>query len=109
MGQPRDEDIRAAVEEIVSIARAERPDLVLHAGDLFDGPRPAYPDLRWAVDALRELAAVAPTIVICGNHDAPALFGLLDRLLGPDSRLRFVGRALPPELGGVIELPGPRD
>ena len=109
MGQSRQEDIRAAVEQVVGIARAERPDLVVHAGDVFDGLRPAYEDLRWGVEALRELAAVAPTIVICGNHDAPALFGLLDRLLGPDPRLRFVARALPPEMGGVIELPGPRD
>ncbi len=109
MGHPRDEDIRAAIEEVVGFARAERPDLVIHAGDLFDGLRPGYDDLRWGVDALRELAAVAPTIVICGNHDAPALFDLLDRLLGPASRLRFVPRALPPETGGVIELPGPRD
>src|SRR5205807_333802 len=109
MGVSREEDIRAAVEEVVAIAREERPDLVIHAGDVFDGLRPAYPDLRWGVDALRELAAVAPTIVLAGNHDAPALFGLLDRLLGPDSRLRFVPRALPPDMGGVIELPGPRD
>jgi exonuclease SbcD len=109
MGCPRDEDIRAAIEEIAAIARAERPDLVIHAGDVFDALRPSYPDLQWGVDALRELAAVAPTIVLCGNHDAPALFSLLDRLLGPDSRLRFVPRALPPDQGGVIELPGPRD
>jgi DNA repair protein SbcD/Mre11 len=109
MGHPRDEDVRAAVEEIVGIARAERPDLVVHAGDVFDGLRPAYEDLRWGVDALRELAAVAPTVVLCGNHDAPALFALLDRLLGPESRLRFVPRAQPPGAGGLIELPGPRD
>lgn len=109
IGHPRGEDIRAAIEEVVDIARAERPDLVVHAGDLFDGLRPGYDDLRWGVDALRELAAVAPTIVIAGNHDAPALFSLLDRLLGAGSRLRFVDRARPPEAGGVIELPGPRD
>ena len=109
MGESRDQDIRAAIEEVVAIARAERPDLVLHAGDVFDGLRPGYDDLRWGVDALRELAAVAPTVVVSGNHDAPALFGLLDRLLGPDSRLRFVDRARPPDAGGLIELPGPRD
>ncbi|HKF75449.1 MAG TPA: exonuclease SbcCD subunit D [Candidatus Dormibacteraeota bacterium] len=109
MGQPRNEDVRAAVEEVVAMARAERPDLVVHAGDVFDGLRPAYDDLRWGVDALRELASVAPTIVLCGNHDAPALFSLLDRLLGPDSRLRFVAKPLPPDAGGVIEVPGPRD
>lgn len=109
MGHSRSEDIRAAIEEIVGIARTEAPDLVIHAGDVFDGLRPAYDDLRWGVDALRELASIAPTIVLCGNHDAPVLLGLLDRLLGPDSRLRFVPKALPPERGGVIELPGPRE
>ncbi len=109
MGYPRGEDIRAAIEEVVGIARVEQPDVIVHAGDLFDGLRPGYDDLRWGVDALRELAAVAPTVVVCGNHDAPALFGFLDRLLGPASRLRFAARALPPEAGGVIELPGPRD
>jgi exonuclease SbcD len=109
IGHPRDEDIRAAIEEIVGIAREERPDLVLHAGDVFDGLRPGYDDLRWGMDALRELAAVAPTVIIAGNHDAPALFSLLDRLLGPDSRLRFVDRARPPDAGGIIELPGPHD
>src|SRR2546429_560464 len=109
MGCPREEDIRAAIEQIIGIARDERPDLIVHAGDVFDGLRPAYQDLQWGVDALRELAGVAPTVVLCGNHDSPALFTLLDRLLGAGSRLRFVPRALPPELGGVLALPGPRD
>src|SRR5438874_8072980 len=93
MGTSREEDIRAAVGEVIAVARAERPDVIVHAGDVFDGPRPAYPDLRWGVEALRELAGIAPTIVLCGNHDAPALFGLLDNLLGgAASRLRFVPR-----------------
>lgn len=109
MGASREEDIEAAVEQVVGIARAERPDLVIHAGDVFDGLRPSYPDLRWTLDALRELAAIAPTVVLCGNHDSPALFEFLARLLGPESRLTFVPRALPPAMGGVLELPGPGD
>jgi exonuclease SbcD len=109
MGCPRDQDIEAAVAEVIRIAREERPHLIVHAGDVFDSPRPAYPHLRWGVDALRELAGVAPTVVLCGNHDSPALFDLLARLLGPASHLRFVARALRPEMGGVIELPGPGD
>jgi exonuclease SbcD len=104
-----EEDIRSAVEQVVSLARYEKPDLIVHSGDVFDVLRPAYQDLQWGVDALRELAGIAPTVVLCGNHDSPALFTLLDRLLGPDSRLRFVSRALPPEMGGVLELPGPGD
>ena len=104
-----EEDIRSAVEQVVSLARCEKPELIVHSGDVFDVLRPAYQDLQWGVDALRELAGIAPTVVLCGNHDSPALFTLLDRLLGPDSRLRFVSRALPPEMGGVLELPGPGD
>lgn len=109
MNCSREEDIKAAVAEIVEIARYEKPDLVVHSGDVFDALRPAYPDLQWGVDALRELAAVAPTVVLCGNHDSPALFTFLGRLLGPEARLRFVPRALPPEMGGVLELPGRGD
>jgi exonuclease SbcD len=105
----RDEDIRAAAAEVVAIAREVRPDVIVHAGDLFDALRPAYADLQWGVDALRELAEIAPTVVLAGNHDSPALFTLLDRLVGPASRLRFVARALPPALGGVLELPGRGD
>src|SRR5437016_5666976 len=97
MGYTRGEDIRAAIEEIVRIVGTERPDVVTHSGRLFDGLQPSHDDLRWGVEALRELAAIAPTIVLCGNHDSPARFGLLDRLLGPHSHLRFVPRALPPD------------
>jgi exonuclease SbcD len=104
-----EEDIRAAAEQVVSLARYEKPDLIIHSGDVFDVLRPAYQDLQWGVDALRELAAIAPTVVLCGNHDSPALFTLLDRLLGPESQLRFVSRAQPPEMGGVLDLPGARD
>jgi DNA repair protein SbcD/Mre11 len=109
MNRSREEDLRAAAAEIIGVARDAQPDLIVHAGDLFDGLRPAYQDLQWGVDALRELAGIAPTVVLCGNHDSPALFRFLDRLLGPVSRLRFIPRALPPEMGGVLELPGRGD
>jgi DNA repair protein SbcD/Mre11 len=109
MNVSREQDIREAVERIVTIAREERPDLILHAGDLFDALRPGVDDMHWVLDRLRELAAVAPVYVLCGNHDSPALFALFDKLLGPRSRIRFVPRVQPADAGGVVEVPGPGD
>ena len=105
MNQPREEDIRGGVEEIIEIAREEKPDIIVHAGDLFDSIRPSYADMHWALDRLQELASIAPTVVLCGNHDSQALFALFDRLLGTNSRLKFIPKALPPSLGGIIEMP----
>jgi DNA repair protein SbcD/Mre11 len=100
-GEPRASDHDAVLAEILALARAERPDLILHSGDLFDAVRPAYPDLHRGVGALQELAAVAPVVVICGNHDSPALFRLFNRLLGERLPLRFVN----PEATGVLKIP----
>src|SRR5438128_2239480 len=99
-------DHEAALGEIVELAREVRPHLVLHTGDVFDGLRPGYAEMTFAVEALEELAAVAPVVVLAGNHDSPALFRLFDRLQGPDPRIRFVDRVRPPQEGGVLDLPG---
>ena len=107
MGISRDEDIHASVEQVIQIAREEKPDLIVHAGDVFDSFRPGWADLQWATDKLRELADLAPTVVLSGNHDSQALFDLLQKLLGTTSRLRFIAKALPPALGGVLEFQGP--
>ena len=72
----------AAVRAVLEVARAEQPDLILHAGDLFDASRPAYEALELGVQALGRLAEIAPTVVVCGNHDSRALFRVIDRLAG---------------------------
>jgi exonuclease SbcD len=87
-------DHDAVLAEMLAVARENAPDLVLHTGDLFDSPRPAVEDMHRAVAALREFAAVAPVLVIAGNHDSPALFGLFNRLLAPTARLRFMAEPL---------------
>jgi exonuclease SbcD len=99
-------DHEAALAEIVELARETRPHLVLHTGDVFDGFRPGYVEMAFAVEALEELAALAPVVVIAGNHDSPALFRLFDRLQGVDPRIRFVDRVRPSADGGVLDLPG---
>jgi len=96
-------DHEAALAQLVSIAKAEKPDVILHTGDLFDGFRPEYDDLHFALDHLRELAAVAPVMVLAGNHDSPALFRVFRRLLDAgDGRLRFIDKARKPGDGGIV-------
>ncbi len=104
--QSRASDHERVLGEIVELARQAHPDLVVHTGDVFDGVRPADADLHRGIDALRELAAVAPVVVVCGNHDSPALFRLFGKLLGPASRITFVDQARPPEQGGILTFPG---
>src|SRR5256714_14648491 len=98
-------DHETALAEIVDLARDTRPHLVLHTGDVFDGVRPGYAEMAFAVEALEELAALAPGVVISWNHDSPALFRLFDRLQGADPRIRFVDPLRPSADGRVLELP----
>ena len=55
-------DHEAALTEIVELAREARPHLVLHTGDVFDGFRPGYAEMAFAVEALEELAAQKPGV-----------------------------------------------
>ena len=106
-GHSRAEDHDAVLDEIIRVARNTRPHLIIHTGDVFDVFRPAYPELARAINAIQELAAVAPIAVLCGNHDSPALFRLFAQLLGNKSPIRFIDKARRPEDGGILEYPGP--
>lgn len=105
----RAEDHDAVISEMIAYAREHKPDLIVHTGDLFDAVRPAYPEMARGVSALQELAVTAPVVVICGNHDSPALFALFDQLIGSDSRVRFVSRARPASQGGILSFPTAAD
>lgn len=101
---PRADDHDEVIAEILDIARTEKPDLIVHAGDLFDAVRPAYLEMTRGIQALQELAAVAPVVVLCGNHDSPALFRIFEQLLGEESRIRFIDKARRPSDGGVLDF-----
>jgi exonuclease SbcD len=110
----RDDDFDAVLAEITEIAREKQPDLIVHSGDLFDSYRPAAPDLYRCLRVLRDLAKVAPVVVVAGNHDSPALLEALDFAVsefgpppGPDGirRLRFVAHPRLPQNGGILEYP----
>jgi exonuclease SbcD len=60
----------AVLAEVIEIAKAERPDLILIAGDLFDTAAPAPDATKVVTRALTALRATgADVIAIAGNHD----------------------------------------
>jgi exonuclease SbcD len=93
----RRRDHEAIVAEIAAIVRDRSPDLILHTGDLFHSQYPGVDDMRFGIEALLELSALAPMVVVRGNHDSDRLFSVFDSLLGASSRLRFI--ATPANLG----------
>lgn len=103
-GASRASDHDAVIDQMVEEARALGPDLVLHTGDLFDTARPSYDDMQRGVDALERLAALAPVVVVRGNHDSAALLALFSRMLGARSRIHFASHPRRPKQGGVLDF-----
>ncbi|MFH2050639.1 MAG: exonuclease SbcCD subunit D [bacterium] len=70
----RQEDIINAFIEAVDKIIEIKPDLCIHAGDLFDSARPLNKVMAIAGEQLHKLAETnsIPTIIITGNHDAPS-------------------------------------
>ncbi|WP_229403313.1 metallophosphoesterase family protein [Micromonospora okii] len=103
--ESRAPDHDAVIAEIIDIARERKPDVILHTGDLFDQYLPGYVEIERAAAALQQLAAIAPTVVVRGNHDSAALFRIFNRLLGANGRLRFVDKPRHGDDGGVLRFP----
>ncbi|WUH97770.1 exonuclease SbcCD subunit D [Spirillospora sp. NBC_00431] len=109
-GHSRYSDFAAVLTEIVGIAGDVQPDLIVHTGDVFDRHVPSPEDFELAVRALVELSAIAPTVVIRGNHDSPPLFQALDAMAALNTRdgipaLRFIAHARPSAHGGILHYP----
>lgn len=97
-------EYEAVIDEMVQIARAEKVDAVLVAGDLWDRPLPPLDSIRLVVDGLIRLADAAGRVVaIPGNHDSPALFEVLAGLLEPRG-VTLIPRIRPPSDGGMVEV-----
>jgi DNA repair exonuclease SbcCD nuclease subunit len=70
----RELDTYSAFEQFVDYAIKTKPDLILHAGDLFDSVRPNNRAITFAVDqVLRISEKEIPFIIIAGNHEHPRL------------------------------------
>lgn len=83
----REDDFLAAVDQIVDSARIEKPDLILHAGDVFRTNRPSGHHQREAAQRFKSLSDIAPTVLIPGNHDITASGSAIDDWgeLAPDN------------------------
>jgi exonuclease SbcD len=69
-GQSRVDEQIAVLADIVKVAEAEKPDLVLVAGDLYDSAAPTADTKKLVVRALTALRRHADAVVvIAGNHD----------------------------------------
>lgn len=77
-GQSRAEEHIAVLAQIVEVARAERPDLVIVAGDMYDTAAPTPEATRLVTRALSALRATgAQVVAIGGNHDNGAALDAL--------------------------------
>ncbi|AFZ68920.1 exonuclease SbcCD subunit D [Deinococcus peraridilitoris] len=82
-GFDRTPEIRAALTEVADLAKSERADAVLVAGDLFDSVNPSAEAESAIYDfflRLRELEI--PSVAIAGNHDSANRLAGLSGLLG---------------------------
>jgi exonuclease SbcD len=106
--QSRRPDHERAIASVVEHCREFRPDAVVHTGDLFDHSRPGADDQALAVEGLRQLAEVAPVVVVGGNHDNNVMldkaWSTLAGLSGP-GRLTFRGLLHRPDDGGIVAVP----
>ncbi|RZU74227.1 exodeoxyribonuclease I subunit D [Micromonospora kangleipakensis] len=69
-GQSRAEEHKQVLAQVIEIARAERPDLVIVAGDLYDTAAPTPEATRLVTRALTALRRTgADVVAIGGNHD----------------------------------------
>ena len=72
----RERDFERSFEAAIDLALAQRPDVVVWLGDIFDHPRPTYRSYRVAQRALTRIREYgAQCVLITGNHDTPRLPG----------------------------------
>jgi len=92
------EDQRFILAALLDIARAERPDGVLVAGDIYDKAVPPAEAVELFDDFLVELASLVPHVfIISGNHDSAERIAFGGRLM--DAR----GVHVAPVYAGAVE------
>lgn len=99
-GRSRAEEHKQVLAEVIEIAHAERPDLVIVAGDLYDTGAPTPEATRLVTRALTALRRTgADVVAIGGNHDnGPALDALRPWAEAAGITLRGSVRDRPDEL-----------
>ena len=77
------EDQLEILKQIIEIIRAEKPDGVLIAGDVYDKSAPSAEAVQLFDEFLAELATLSTRVfVISGNHDSPERIAFGGRIMG---------------------------
>ena len=83
----REMDTYDAFKQFIDCALKSKPDLVIHAGDLFDSVRPTNRAITFAINQILRLSKQEiPFVIIAGNHEHPKLketghiFSILDHI-----------------------------
>ncbi len=103
-GRSRASEFEAVLFEIVEIAIAERADVLIVCGDIWDTPSPSPESDQLLHETLRRLiTAGVQVLLLAGNHDSPRKLEALGRI----SNLLNVytqHAVQPPDAGGVLTL-----
>ena len=75
------EDQKYILAQILELARSEKPDGILIAGDVYDKRVPAAEAVGVLDGFLTDLAQIAPVFVISGNHDSAERLAFGGRLM----------------------------
>ncbi|HET8641754.1 MAG TPA: exonuclease SbcCD subunit D, partial [Pseudonocardiaceae bacterium] len=103
--QPRYDEHRAVLADLVRIAEAEDVDVVIVAGDLFETSTPSPQSQSLVMGTLLQLGADGRQVIaLAGNHDNQEL---VDKVYGPVLRrlgVHVVGRPKSPANGGLVTV-----
>ncbi len=102
-GASRADEHRAVLAEMAAVAADESVDLVLVAGDLFETSAPGPESEQVVYQGLLDLAAVAPVLVVAGNHDNARRLEAVAPLLTL-GRVQVRTQVARPDDGGVVRL-----
>jgi DNA repair protein SbcD/Mre11 len=103
-GKSRAEEHRQVLAEIAGIARDRKVDIVLVAGDLFDGAAPGPEAEEIVYRALLDLSRASEwVVVISGNHDNPRRLEAVEPLMRL-TNIRVLAKPARPAEGGVLAL-----
>lgn len=97
-------ELAAVLDEVVGIAKEERVDAMLVAGDLYEHRSPSPEAEETVLGALARLyEARIPVVAIPGNHDNERRLGAIGGALRPLG-IHIVPRVGPPATGTVVEI-----
>ena len=70
----REQDFYDAWRQVIDAVFEHKPDVVVHAGDLFHTSRPSNRAIRVALEGIQKISAAGiPLVIIAGNHETPRI------------------------------------